>query len=166
MAMTFEYFEGLVRSTSLPRAAIQEPAAKEQEELLHPFELYNIHPDFPLKVRSLFDDGYGAEATFHAFKFIEKIVQKHSGNTEIGRKLMMSAFNKNNPLVRLNNLVNDSELDEQEGYSFIFAGAVMAIRNPGGHEIELSDDPDVCLEHLAFGTFLLRRLERSGYKTE
>lgn len=49
-------------------------------------------------------------------------------------------------------------------YRFIFAGAIVAIRNPGGHEITLSDDPDVCLDHLAFASLLLRRLERSGYK--
>ena len=161
MATALNLFERIVRSASGPSA---EDLIKPGGVPVHPFELHNIHPDFPAKVRSLFDDGYGAEATFHAFKFIEKVVQKHSGNAENGRKLMMVAFNKNNALIKLNKLSNLSEEDEQEGYSFIFAGAVMAIRNPGGHEIELSDDPDVCLEHLAFGTFLLRRLERSGYK--
>jgi uncharacterized protein (TIGR02391 family) len=165
MATVLDFFERLVRSTASRGVVNSMQASRQSGGLLHPFELHNIHPDFPLKVKSLFDDGYGAEATFHAFKFIEKIVQKHSGNTEIGRKLMMIAFNKNNPLIKLNELENDSELDEQEGYSHIFSGAVMAVRNPGGHEIELSDDPDVCLDHLAFGTFLLRRLERSGYKT-
>ena len=164
--MALDLFEKLVRATVLSDA-VEGAATTTQTGLpLHPFELHNIHPDFPLKVRSLFDDGYGAEATFHAFKFIEKIVQKHSGSTEIGRRLMMTAFKKDAPLIKLNDLLNTSELDEQEGYSFIFSGAMMAVRNPGGHEIELSDDPDVCLEHLAFGTFLLRRLERSGYMTD
>ncbi|MCT7312407.1 TIGR02391 family protein [Ralstonia sp. CHL-2022] len=164
METAFDLFESIVRRTIAPSLDADEPA--EQGGVpVHPFELHNIHPGFPRKVRSLFDDGYGAEATFHAFKFIEKIVQRHSNSTEIGRKLMMAVFNKNNPKIRLNRLSNASEEDEQEGYSFIFSGAVMAIRNPGGHEIELSDDPDVCLEHLAFGTFLLRRLERSGFKT-
>jgi uncharacterized protein (TIGR02391 family) len=162
MATALNLFERIVRSAVGPSA---EELIKQGGVPAHPFELHNIHPDFPAKVRSLFDDGYGAEATFHAFKFIEKVVQKCSGNAESGRKLMMVAFNKNNAFIKLNSLSNLSEEDEQEGYSFIFAGAVMAIRNPGGHEIELSDDPDVCLEHLAFGTFLLRRLERSGYKT-
>lgn len=165
MATALDFFEVMVRATVLPEAVAQDPTTKQPGAPLHPFELHNIHPDFPPKVRTLFDDGHGAEATFHAFKFIEKVVQKHSGSTEIGRKLMMSVFNKNNPLIKLNNLATDSEIDEQEGYSFIFSGAVMGVRNPGGHEIELSDDPDVCIEHLAFGTFLLRRLERSGYKT-
>lgn len=165
MATALDFFEGIVRATVALETDAPAPVPKYPNTPLHPFELHNIHPDLPSKVRSLFDDGHGAEATFHAFKFIEKIVQKHSGSTDIGRKLMMNAFNKNNPLIKLNSLANDSELDEQDGYSFIFAGAVMGVRNPGGHEIELSDDPDVCLEHLAFGTFLLRRLERSGYKT-
>lgn len=164
MAAALEIFERIARASTAPASVIGEEV-KLPEVPAHPFEQHNIHPDFPLKVRSLFDDGYGAEATFHAFKFIEKVVQKHSSSPEIGRKLMMIAFGKNNALIKLNSLKNASEEDEQEGYSFIFAGAVMAVRNPGGHEIELSDDPDVCLEHLAFGTFLLRRLERSGYKT-
>lgn len=165
MATVLDLFEGIVRKTAaLARDSIESPAQSDMP--VHPFELYNIHPSFPLRVRDLFDDGYGAESTFHAFKFIEKVVQKHSGNTQNGRKLMMTVFNKDSPLIKLNNLSNPSELDEQEGYGFVFAGAIMAIRNPGGHELELSDDPDVCLDHLAFGTLLLRRLERSGFKTE
>ncbi len=166
MASPLDLFEKIVRATILPESAGEVKTSTQRNVPLHPFELHNIHPDFPQKVRSLFDNGHGAESTFHAFKFIEKVIQKHAGSTEIGRRLMMIAFKKENPLVKLNDLGNDSKLDEQEGYSFIFSGAVMAIRNPGGHEIELTDDPDVCLEHLAFGTFLLRRLERSGYKTD
>lgn len=165
MATAFDLFEKFVRTA--PSSPFTENALAITQAVIppHPFELHNIHPDFPIKVRQLFDDGHGAEATFHAFKFIEKIIQKHASSIEFGRKLMMLAFNKSKPLIALNDLANESALDEQEGYSFIFAGAVMAVRNPGGHEIELSDDPDVCLEHLAFGTFLLRRLERGGYKT-
>jgi hypothetical protein len=47
-----------------------------------------------------------------------------------GRKLMMIACNKNNPQIKLSKLANASEVDEQEGYSFIFSGAIMAVRNP------------------------------------
>lgn len=39
----------------------------------------------------------------------------------------------------------------------------MAIRNPRGHEVDLGADPDTCLDHLAFASLLLRRLERSGF---
>ena len=164
MATSLDLFEQFARKTLAPTSTNDEPPEINGTPA-HPFELRNVHPGLPAKVRKLFDNGCCAEATFHAFKFIEKVVQKHSGNTQNGRKLMMAAFNKDNPLIKLNSLSNASELDEQEGYGFVFAGAIMAIRNPGGHEIELSDDPDICLDHLTFGTLLLRRLERSGFKT-
>ncbi len=164
MATSLDLFEQIARKTVAPAPTNDEPP--EINGTAHPFELRNVHPGLPAKVRKLFDNGPDcAEATFHTFKFIEKVVQKHSGNPHNGRKLMMAVFNKDNPLIKLNSLSNASELDEQEGYGFVFAGAIMAIRNPGGHEIELSDDPDICLDHLTFGTLLLRRLERSGFKT-
>ncbi|MDN7717792.1 TIGR02391 family protein [Burkholderia gladioli] len=164
MTTAFDIFEQIVRRTEAPTIPATEDPAEPPVSPLHPFELRNIHPGIPAKVRKLFDDGHGAEATFHAFKFVEKIVQKHSGSREIGRKLMMTVFGKANPIIKLNGLANPSEEDEQEGYQFLFAGSVAAIRNPGGHEITLSDDPDVCLDHLAFASLLLRRLERAGYK--
>ncbi|WP_213991233.1 TIGR02391 family protein [Sodalis sp. dw_96] len=157
MGTAFKLFERIVReSTNI--------VSEGNDVLLHPFEIRNIHPSFPIKVRRLFDDGHCAEATFLAMKCVEKAVQKHSGKKEFGQKLMMSVFDKNKPLIQLNPLSNASEEDEQEGYRFLFSGAVQGIRNPGGHEIELSDDPDVCLDHLAFASLLLRRLERSGFK--
>jgi uncharacterized protein (TIGR02391 family) len=164
MATALDLFEQIVRRTPAQEQPTEESAPTSDGRPLHPFELRNVHIGFPAKVRRLFDDGHGAEATFHAFKYVEKIVQKHSGSTLNGEKLMMAVFNEPSPAVKLNELANASEQDEQRGYRFIFAGAIVAIRNPGGHEITLSDDPDVCLDHLAFASLLLRRLERSGYK--
>jgi uncharacterized protein (TIGR02391 family) len=158
--MTLEIFEYIVRRTAAPRQKVDECAAAS----LHPFDVRNIHPALPTKVRRLFDDGHCAEATFLAMKYVEKIIQKYSGKRESGQKLMLAAFDKSKPLIKLNPLSTSSEEDEQEGYRFIFSGAVLGIRNPGGHEIELSDDPDVCLDHLSFASLLIRRLERAGYK--
>lgn len=160
MATALDAFEKLVRQTNPPASANVEKDDSQQ----HPFELRNIHPNLPAKVRKLFDDGHCAEATFLAMKYVEKVVQRHSGKKESGQKLMLTVFDKNNPLIKLNSLSNSSEEDEQEGYRFIFSGSVQGIRNPGGHEIELSDDPDVCLDHLSFTSLLLRRIERAGYK--
>ncbi|VVE47242.1 TIGR02391 family protein [Pandoraea soli] len=164
MKTAFDLFEKIVRHSNAPKSAAIADGASLLTGPLHPFELRNVHPGMPVKVRKLFDDGHGAEATFHAFKFVEKVVQRHSGSKDNGRKLMMAVFGKVNPVIKLNGLANPSEEDEQEGYQFMFAGSVAAIRNPGGHEITLSDDPDVCLDHLAFASLLLRRLERAGYK--
>jgi hypothetical protein len=54
---------------------------------------------------------------------------------------------------------NESERDEQSGFRFIFAGSMAAIRNPRGHEVNLPDTIDLCLDHLSFASVLLRRLD-------
>ncbi len=41
-----------------------------------------------------------------------------------------------------------SEKDEQKGFQFLFAGSVLAIRDPRGHEYNFVDSPDKCLDHL------------------
>ncbi len=77
---------------------------------------------------------------------------------------MMAAFSEASPKLRLTPLSTQSEKDEQEGYRFVFAGGVRAIRNPRGHEHSAKDDPDICLDHLSFVSLLLRRLEQAGYR--
>jgi uncharacterized protein (TIGR02391 family) len=132
---------------------------------LHPFETRNIHPDFPPKVRSLFDDGYFEQAVFEAFKFIEKEVKRVSNvNGKTGYNLMMDAFNETNAKIQLNSLRTESEIDEQRGYKYIFAGAAAGIRNPRGHEIDIGDTPDEALDYLALASLLLRRLDSAGVR--
>lgn len=156
MGTALDNFEAIVRRTFAPNPS------ELSEVGLHPFDLRNIHTKLPPKVKRLFDDGHCAEATFEAFKFVDKTVQKIAGVDESGYKLMMQVFSEDSPVLSLTDLTNTSEKDEQRGYRFIFSGAMMAIRNPRGHEVEATDDPDVCLDHLALASLLLRRLEQSG----
>lgn len=131
----------------------------------HPFETRNIHPDFPKKVRKLFDDGHTEQAVFEGFKYVEKEVKRVSGiKGKTGYALMMQAFNENDAKVALNALSEDSEIDEQRGYKSIFAGAVAGIRNPRGHEVDLVDTPDEALDYLALASLLLRRLDTAGVR--
>ena len=157
-ASSFGAFERIVRLAH--RFTQREPV---DEGRLHPFDHRNIHPSLPARVKELFDDGHYAEATFAAWKFLDRIVQRHSKLTETGYKLMMAAFSESGGPIQLTNQSNESEVDEQKGYRFVFAGSVWAIRNPRGHEIALSDDIDTCLDHLAFVSMLIRRLEQAGF---
>ena len=125
----------------------------------HPFELRGIHPRVSQRARSLFDDGHYAQATFEVFKLIEKEVQQTSKLQKSGTSLMMAAFSENSPKIRLNEMSNQSDVDEQQGFKFMFAGATLAIRNPRGHEVDVDDSPDECLEHLGLASLLLRRLD-------
>ncbi|HLH10149.1 MAG TPA: TIGR02391 family protein [Terriglobales bacterium] len=164
MPNSLDAFEAITRA--LARLPKREPAVQPAAEspLLHPFDVRNIHPDLPPKVKELFDDGYYVQATFLACTYLDNVVQKHSAIKESGYKLMMQAFDDSNPKVKLTPLVTISEIDEQKGFRFIFAGGVQAIRNPRGHDAKIVDDIDTCLDHLAFVSLLLRRLEQAGYK--
>lgn len=130
----------------------------------HPFEAHNIHDFFPKSVRKLFDDGHYSYATFDAFKYIDKEVSRLSSNNNSGYKLMMTVFNEQNPLIKLNDLSTTSKIDEQLGFKFLFAGGMSGIRNPRGHEYGIKDDVETCLSHLSFGSMLLRKLEEAGFK--
>ena len=158
MATMLERFEKIAR-----RANELDTRDTQSGVALHPFDRRNLHPLLPKKVRKLFDNGHYSEATFEAFKYIDKVVQKHSKMSETGVKLMMQVFDDQKPILKLNALASLSEIDEQKGFRFLFSGAVMAIRNPRGHEVNVTDDPDTCLDHLAFASLLLRRLEESGF---
>lgn len=168
MSEPFDRFERIARSVGAQQSAAEVPTPidlAEAGEELHPFETRNIHPDLPKKVRSLFDDGYGEEAVFQAFKFIEKEVKRISNlRGKIGFALMMDAFNENDPKIRLNDLESESDVDEQRGYRSIFAGAAAGIRNPRGHEVEIGDTPDEALDYLALASLLLRRLDAAGVR--
>ena len=84
MATFLDRFETIVR-----RAKAFDARDGQDSLALHPFDRRNIHPRLPPKARKLFDDGHYAEATFEAFKFIDKVVQKQSKVSESGMKLMM-----------------------------------------------------------------------------
>ena len=159
MANGLAFFEGIVRKAG--RFTESHPDAA---EIVHPFDSRDIHPKLPKVVRGLFDDGHYAQATFEAYKFIDKEIQRLSGAAESGFKLIMKVFPENSPLIKLTPCVTTSEKDEQKGYQFLFAGAILGIRNPRGHEHSVKDDPDTCMDHLSLASLLLRRLEKSSYK--
>jgi uncharacterized protein (TIGR02391 family) len=159
MLSKFKQFETIAR-----KAHSFDERAEQAGQVLHPFDQRNIHPRLQPLVKTLFDDGHYAQATFEAFKFVDKEVQRFSGISESGYKLFMRAFAENTPVILLTKMSNASEKDEQEGYKFIFSGSALAIRNPRGHEYGIKDDPDKCLDHLSLASMLLRRLDEAGYK--
>jgi uncharacterized protein (TIGR02391 family) len=151
-------FEKIARNIS-----IHSSSDSESTEFQHPFEFRNIHPTLPKIVCKLFDDGHYAQATFEAFKYIDKEVARLSNSKESGLKLMMAVFPESSPILKLTPCITISERDEQKGFQFLFAGSIMAIRNPRGHDYDIKDSPDECLDHLALASTLLRRLEAAGF---
>jgi len=154
----------LPRFESVVRRAHRVSEGRERSRAFdHPFEERNIYQGLPPIVRQLFDNGHYAQATFEAYKFVDNEIQRHGSSHKSGFALMMEVLGGENPVVRLTPMLSVSQQDEQKGFQFLFAGAVLAIRNPRGHD-SISDDPDLCLDHLSLGSLLLRRLAEAGYK--
>lgn len=109
-------------------AAENKPSPKEVSRVL------NLHPRIADVASDLFEDGYHWEAVFAASKALVNYVKERSGRHDLdGTGLMRLVFSRNNPLLAFNDLQDQTDQDEQEGMMHLFEGAVLGIRNPGGH---------------------------------
>lgn len=151
-------FEKIVRSASRWTYVESPPSAP-----IHPFDVRNIHPFLPNDVKILFDNGHYSQSTFEAFKFVDTEVARIAASSGSGYNLMMAAFSDTKPLIMLTPCVTTTDKDEQRGFQFLFAGAVVAIRNPRGHKHSVHDSPDECLDHLGLASLLLRRIQAAGF---
>jgi uncharacterized protein (TIGR02391 family) len=98
------------------------------------FARLNLHPRILDVSRELFMDGHPWEAVFAASKALINYVRERSGRHDLdGAPLVRAVFSKNNPVLAFNAMADQTDLDEQEGMMHLFEGAVLAIRNPGGH---------------------------------
>ena len=126
------------------------------------YALPNLHPRIRDVSGNLFRDGHYAQAILEAYKAVAIFVKERSGRQELdGQKLMSTVFNSNNPILRLNDLQDQSDRDEQEGFKFLFMGAMTGIRNPKAHNIVNQTDPISTIEYLALASLLARRVEES-----
>ncbi len=164
MADPGEFSTSFAQFESIVRRAHESTDASPSQSSVHPFEMRNVHPDFPSDVRALFDNGHYVQAAFESFKFVDEEVQRISGETDYGTALMHKVFGGQSPKLRLNPGATQSEQSEQEGYQFLFAGGMLGIRNPRGHVSGMRDDLDLCLDHLALASMLLRKLEAAALR--
>lgn len=120
----------------------------------------NLHPKVQEHSLNLFENGHYAEAIFESVKALNnyvkdkaQIIDKDLSNA------MAKAFDENKPIIRLNDLVTRSDKDEQEGFKFLYMGAMKGIRNPKAHDTIKQEDKNKTLEYLAFISLLFRRAE-------
>jgi uncharacterized protein (TIGR02391 family) len=119
-------------------------------------------PDLNATTRTLYRDAHYARAVEEGFKFLANAVKGRAGDAaRDGRDLMFHVFSLDDPVLRVNRLRSTSQRDEQEGYRFIFGGAMQGIRNPRAHEHTLRDEADVALEMLVLANHLMRAVRRS-----
>lgn len=128
------------------------------------FDAMQFHKKVIQASRALFEDEHYAQAIFEAFKAVNNFAKEKSGlqQNEIrgmkDSKLMAKIFDVKNPIIKVNQLLSDSDISEQEGFKFLFMGATVGIRNPKAHDFIEMKDPHKTLEYLAFASLLLKKI--------
>ena len=81
----------------------------------------------------LYLDGHYAYAIEAAIKALCNHVRLRSGKDLDGADLMKTVFSPKNPILRFNELKDQTDQDEQQGFMMMFSGAVAGLRNPRAH---------------------------------
>lgn len=151
IAETITRLEGLVRRLEEKKADIQGTPAAEIADTA----LGKLHPRVQTVAAKLFRDGHFRQAILDSYIAVVDDVKTKSGRGDLdGTPLMQTVFSPKNPI-----LVVSSDPDEQQGFMWLFSGAVMAIRNPKAHRLVQQADPVRAYEWLAFVSVLFRVLD-------
>jgi uncharacterized protein (TIGR02391 family) len=117
-----------------------------------------LHPEIDRAASELYRDGHYANAVEASVKALNLLVRLRSGLDIDGTPLMEKAFSPNNPILKFNDLSDQSDRDEQKGFMMMFSGAVSGLRNPRAHGF-IHDDPERALEFIAFVSLLAKLLD-------
>jgi len=119
-----------------------------------------LHPALAgSKVEKFFKTEDYEESVRVAFLRINNRVKKTTGLNLDGAALMRTAFSKNSPVIKLNELENQEEHDEQEGLMHIFEGSMLAFRNPQSHDDERKMSQKEARSVLELANYLMTLLD-------
>jgi uncharacterized protein (TIGR02391 family) len=121
----------------------------------------DLHPEIQPAAAELFRNGHYANAVEDACKAPDSLVKLRSGKLELGgTDLMTTVFSVKSSLLKFNDGVSESDKSEQQRMMRLFAGAMLAFRNPRAHQL-VNDDPENALEILSFLSFLAKAVDRA-----
>jgi uncharacterized protein (TIGR02391 family) len=126
--------------------------------IVRAYEGLNLHHEIARAASKRYQDGHYADAVEAAVKALNNLVRLRSGSDLDGTRLMESVFSPNNPVLKFNSLVDQSDKDEQKGFMMMFSGAVAGLRNPRAHKF-IQDDPERALEFIAYVSLLAKLLD-------
>jgi len=122
------------------------------------FDALQFHPKIIEASRELFKDGHYRDAIYRAFVEVNNFVKDRAKSQLDGRKLMSTVFSPDNPIIKLNPLATQTDKDEQEGFMFLFMGAMQGIRNPKAHENIIQNNPYIALKLIGFASLLMETI--------
>lgn len=121
-----------------------------------------VHPRIQVLARPRFEAGFFGDAVEASFKevndSVKRIVLEREGRELDGAGLMTTAFSPQNPIIRLSELLSESDRGIQQGYMQIFAGSMTGIRNPKAHG-NLNPDSSKALHLIALASLLMHKVD-------
>lgn len=147
-------------------------ASKPMDKLTFIFDNLKLHPTIKKASEKLFKGGHFAPTIFEAYKALNNYIKRKSKRKDLdGKDLMSKVFSftynrdthqiERKPILQLNELRNQSDQDEQEGFMFLFMGAMQGIRNPKAHDIIEQRDPFKTLQYLSIASLLAKRVDEA-----
>lgn len=133
---------------------------------LPPVTIAGLHPAVSAAAAALLADGHPEQAVFEAFRAVEDRVQQLTNGVASGQGLMAATFAGHPPTLDVTTATGRNARDEQEGFKFLFMGAITALRNPRGHGAAMPDARDETLEYLAVASMLMRRLDLAAARQD
>jgi len=115
----------------------------------------NLHPSIQDVALKLYIDGHYRQAILDTYILLTNSVKTKSGRHDLdGVQLVQTVFSPKNPCIKISD-----NIDEQQGFMWLFSGAIMGIRNPNAHNLIEHKDPQKTLEWITYASALLRTLD-------
>lgn len=93
------------------------------------------------------------------------MVKERSGRHDLdGAPLMRAVFSRKSPILAFNELKDQTDEDEQEGMMHLFEGAVLGVRNPGGHSFP-EGPAQRAIEYISLLSLLAYRAQEAKKQT-
>lgn len=148
-------FHIIKQATNLSEAEAR--ASRLKENLL----MRNPHPELLRFCRAeLVVDNY-FHAVLEASKSIAETIRSITGLTSDGATLIDETLGGDNPKIKINNFITETELSEQRGFLNLTKGLFGTFRNPTGHAARIVwQMPEAdALDLFTLGSYILRRID-------
>lgn len=133
----------------------------------------HIHPRIISVSKKLYLDGHYANAAEDAFIEVNAHVKKlysafnpNEPKIPDGVTLMNKLFSEDNPLVSIHDRSTQTGRDIHNGYRFMLAGAMSALRNPKAHSNDEKLSPEEAMRRLMFASMLMYKIDEAVKKSE
>ena len=163
--MSDQFCEGVEKTTQLLEKLLaalidrQRRALASVNECMSVFRNLNLHSAIAAASTETYENGHYRESVLNASIALVNYVKEKSRRRDLdGSGLMSTVFSAKRPILAFNDLSNQTERDEQEGFMHLFMGAALALRNPRAHAIS-DDSPEMALDYIAFLSMLAKRLD-------